>query len=100
MITSSFNDTRFFNISENIKIIKNEIAEAAIKSNRAVDDVRLMAVTKTVCVEYINYAIDNCGIDLIGERFPRESDFIRPLGIQKNINDKGDMHIDIISLRH
>lgn len=35
-------------------------------------------------------------IDLIGERFPRESDFIRPLGIQKNVNDKGDMHIDII----
>lgn len=35
-------------------------------------------------------------IRLIGERFPRESDFIRPLGIQKNMNDKGDLHIDII----
>lgn len=35
-------------------------------------------------------------ISLLGERFPRESDFIRPLGIQKNINDKGDLHIDII----
>lgn len=35
-------------------------------------------------------------IKLVGERFPRESDFIRPLGIQKNVNDRGDMHIDII----
>jgi len=35
-------------------------------------------------------------IKLIGERFPREDDFIKPLGIQKNRNLKGDMHIDII----
>lgn len=33
---------------------------------------------------------------LIGESFPRESDFIRPLGIQKNRNASGDLHIDII----
>lgn len=35
-------------------------------------------------------------VTLLGDRFPRESDFIRPLGIQKNMNGKGDMHIDII----
>lgn len=35
-------------------------------------------------------------VKLIGECFPRESDFIRPLGIQKNMNDRGDLHIDII----
>lgn len=35
-------------------------------------------------------------VTLLGERFPREDDFIRPLGIQKNRNLKGDMHIDII----
>ena len=72
MITSSFDESHFPVIAENIKRIKSEIAEAAIKSNRAVDDVRLMAVTKTVCVEYINYAIDNCGIDLIGENKVQE----------------------------
>lgn len=33
---------------------------------------------------------------LIGEHFPREEDFIRPLGIQKNRNSFGDLHIDII----
>ncbi len=35
-------------------------------------------------------------IKLLGERFPREDDFIRPLGIQKNRNLQGDIHIDII----
>ena len=63
MITNSFDEAHFSVIAENIKRIKEEIAEATIKSNRSVDDVRLMAVTKTVCTEYINYAIENCGID-------------------------------------
>lgn len=39
-------------------------------------------------------------VRLLGERFPREDDFIRPLGIQKNrktLNDgETHMHIDII----
>lgn len=34
-------------------------------------------------------------VQLIGERFPREDDFIRPLGIQKNRGSNGDVHIDI-----
>lgn len=33
---------------------------------------------------------------MLGVRFPREDDFIRPLGIQKNRNSMGDVHIDII----
>ena len=39
-------------------------------------------------------------IKLLGERFPREDDFIRPLGIQRNRKTLNDgemhMHIDII----
>lgn len=35
-------------------------------------------------------------VKLLGERFPRENDFIRPLGIQKNRSSSGDLHIDII----
>lgn len=39
-------------------------------------------------------------VKLLGERFPREEDFIRPLGIQKNRRTTSDgethMHIDII----
>jgi len=34
-------------------------------------------------------------IKLLGERFPREDDFIRPLGIQKNRTNTG-VHIDFI----
>lgn len=39
-------------------------------------------------------------VRLLGERFPREEDFIRPLGIQKNRRTLSDgemhMHVDII----
>lgn len=35
-------------------------------------------------------------VTLLGERFPREEDFIRPLGIQKNRHSDGNMHVDII----
>lgn len=35
-------------------------------------------------------------VQLLGERFPREDDYIRPLGIQKNRGSDGELHIDII----
>lgn len=35
-------------------------------------------------------------VRLLGDRFPREEDFIRPLGIQCNRHSTGDTHIDII----
>ena len=35
-------------------------------------------------------------IKLVGERFPRESDFVSPLAIQKNRGKTGDLHIDIV----
>ena len=35
-------------------------------------------------------------VSLLGERFPREDDFIRPLGIQRNRHSDGNTHIDII----
>lgn len=34
-------------------------------------------------------------VKLLGQRFPREDDFIRPLGIQKNRGKNGNIHIDI-----
>lgn len=37
-------------------------------------------------------------IKLLGEHFPRESDFIRPLAIQKNRGKNDDLHIDIVYL--
>lgn len=35
-------------------------------------------------------------IKLLGERFPREDDLIRPLGIQCNRKDNGDRHFDFL----
>ncbi len=64
-------DERFFSIEENLKIIRNDISEAAIKVGRNPRDVSLMAVTKTVESKFINHAISN-GIDLIGENKVQE----------------------------
>ncbi|HZK21500.1 MAG TPA: YggS family pyridoxal phosphate-dependent enzyme [Oscillospiraceae bacterium] len=72
MTEKSLNDKNFEYISDNIKRIKDEIASAAIKSKRSPEEVRLLAVTKTVEAEKINYAIEKCGIDLIGENKVQE----------------------------
>lgn len=58
-------------VKENCKIIKENIAEAAIKSGRNPEDVRFMAVTKTVEPVFINAALET-GIDLIGENRVQE----------------------------
>ena len=34
-------------------------------------------------------------VKLLGEKFPREDDFIRPLGIQRNRGKDGTLHVDI-----
>lgn len=64
-------EQKFIDIQENIKFIRNKINEATVKSGRSENDVRFMAVTKTVDPVYINHAID-CGIDLIGENKVQE----------------------------
>ena len=64
-------EQKFIDIEENLKVIKNRINEAAVRSGRSENDVRFMAVTKTVDPVYINHAID-CGIDLIGENKVQE----------------------------
>ena len=35
-------------------------------------------------------------VTLLGDRFPREEDYIKPLGIQKNRHSNGETHVDII----
>ncbi|MCQ2486372.1 MAG: YggS family pyridoxal phosphate-dependent enzyme [Clostridia bacterium] len=62
---------RCHDIEENLKEIRNNIAEAAIKSGRNPEDVKLMAVTKTVDPYFINHALAQ-GIDLIGENRVQE----------------------------
>ena len=67
----SLTEERFLLLEDNLKRVQEEIAETAIKSGRNPEDIKLMAVTKTVCPELINHAID-CGVDLIGENKVQE----------------------------
>ena len=64
-------EEKFQNIEHNIKVIKDKIAKAAVESGRNPEDIKLMAVTKTVEPIFINHAIE-CGIDLIGENKVQE----------------------------
>lgn len=61
----------FYEIEENLKEIRFNIAEAVSKYRKPDDNVRLMAVTKTVPFEYVNHAV-SLGIDLLGENKVQE----------------------------
>jgi len=59
-------------IENNIARIRERMAEAALKSGRIPEDVRLMAVTKTVDDDRIAEAIEG-GVDIIGENYIQEA---------------------------
>lgn len=59
-------------IAANINAIKQRIADAAIRSKRSSDSIKLLAVTKTVSPLYINEAI-NAGISMFGENYVQEA---------------------------
>ena len=61
----------FYDIEENLKEIRFNIAEAVSKYRKPDDNVRLMAVTKTVPFEYVNHTV-SLGIDLLGENKVQE----------------------------
>ena len=73
----SVTDARLQLLEDNLKKVRDEIAETALKSGRDPREVKLMAVTKTVSVELINHAIA-CGVDLIGENKVQEVLLKRP----------------------
>lgn len=83
MTIKSYNEQRFADISENAKVIRENIAAAAEKSGRKAEDINLMAVTKTVDSLFINYAVDNCGINLIGEN-----------RVQEFLSKKDELHLE------
>ena len=88
MTEKSLIDEKFSDIEYNLKAIREDIAEAAIKSGRRPEDIDFMAVTKTVDEMYINHAID-CGITLIGENKVQEMLRKKPNlnlnGVRKNL---------------
>ncbi len=70
-MTEKLLDKGFERVGENLKAVRENIAEAAVRSGRKPEEIKLMAVTKTVEPEYINYAISQ-GVDLIGENKVQE----------------------------
>lgn len=82
MTEKSFLDSRKADIEYNLDVIREKIAESAVKSGRKPEDVRLMAVTKTVDPIFINYALDY-GVDLIGEN-----------RVQEMLRKKPELHLD------
>lgn len=59
------------NVEYNYKLINERIAEAAQKVGKKREDITLLAATKTVDVDVINYAI-SLGLDHIGENKVQE----------------------------
>lgn len=64
-------EKRFSDIDHNLDTIREKIYKAAASVGRNPDEIKLMAVTKTVEPVFINHAIEN-GIDLIGENKVQE----------------------------
>ena len=58
-------------VEDNYKRINENIFNAAVKSGRNMDDITLLAATKTVPAEIINYAI-SLGVNNIGENRVQE----------------------------
>lgn len=82
MMEKSFLENRKADIQYNLDVINERIAESAIKSGRNPEDVKLMAVTKTVDPIFINYALDY-GVKLIGEN-----------RVQEMLRKKPELHLD------
>ena len=64
-------EKRFADIDYNLSVLRERVAEAAVRSGRQPEEIRIMAVTKTVAPEYINHAIA-AGMSLIGENKVQE----------------------------
>ena len=88
MMEKSYIEKKCEDISCNIEFIRQRIAEAAVKSGRKPEDIRFMAVTKTVEPVFINHAL-SCGIDLIGENkvqeFLEKKDSLKLDGVEKHL---------------
>lgn len=69
-LSSEFGE-RFLDVEENLKAVREKMAEAAVASGRTPEDVTLLAATKTVPVQVVNRGIA-LGIAHIGENRVQE----------------------------
>lgn len=58
-------------IRNNISIVKEEVKKACLKSGRNSDEITIIAVSKTIDTERINYAVE-CGLLNLGENKVQE----------------------------
>ena len=58
-------------VDDNLAVIRTNIREAAESCGRSADEIRIMAVTKTVAPETVNRAVA-LGVDLLGENRVQE----------------------------
>lgn len=70
-MTERLSNERFKALEENLKIIRFEMGEAAVKSGRKPEEITLLAATKTVPPEVVNQGIE-LGISHIGENKVQE----------------------------
>ena len=67
-------------IADNLARIRERMAEAAVRSGRAPDSVKLVGVTKTVDVKRIKEAV-SAGLQILGENYVQEArDKIKDVG--------------------
>ena len=64
-------ESNYSYVDENLKLIRENVGEAAEKCGRKAEDIRIMAVTKTVAPEIVNHAIE-LGLDRLGENRVQE----------------------------
>lgn len=82
---------------KNFAEIKGKIAAAAQKSGRRAEDIIILAATKTVDADFINYAIQN-GIDYIGEN--RVQEFLsKENDVTKNVHKHFIGHLQTNKVR-
>ena len=78
-------DNSHLDVLENLKRIREKVAQAALQANRSAEEITLMAVTKTVDAERINVALD-AGVTCIGEN-----------RVQEYLSKKDKLHLDGVS---